>query len=44
MTTLRELGYGRNRLQEIIADETDTVCRILTETEGQATDLHPILK
>ncbi len=44
MTTLRELGYGRNRLQEIIAEETDVLCGILAEKKQEELDLCELLK
>ena len=44
MTILRNLGYGKNRLQEIITEESEEMCRIIISKEGENLDICALLK
>ena len=44
MTILRNLGYGRNRLQEIITQETEELCKLISRKEGKIIDICDIIK
>ena len=44
MVILRDLGYGKNRLQEIIVEEVEELCKIVTSKEGEVMDICELLK
>ena len=44
MVILRDLGYGKNRLQEIIVEEVEELCKIVTGKEGEVMDICELLK
>ena len=44
MVILRNLGYGKNRLQEIITEEAEELCNTITRKEGEILDISSLLK
>ena len=44
MMILRNLGYGRNRLQEIITEETEELCKLISNKEGKVFDICDMIK
>ena len=44
MVILRNLGYGKNRLQEIITEEAEELCNEITAKDGQVFDICHLLK
>ena len=44
MMILRNLGNGKNRIEEIITGEVEELCKIMTTKEGQIYDIRPLLE